>query len=294
MQKNIKIFISNLILIVLFTGLFELGLYLNYRKNHPEIIYKIQEVNYKDVLKYYRLQPEIGLNYTKQPLILAGCSYAYGQELETNQTFGYKLSHLTQRPVYNFSLPGKGLQHNLYFVQNKMYNNTIQNPEYYIYVFMNDQIRRLYTTVCMHDFTAYPEYVLDKNGELTLKREKYPFYKQFYVYYFFNNLYYAYFGSQNYEKHSKLVREYFREMNKSIKRDFPNIKFVILFYGDYKKYYGLSLDELQEEGIELVHTQDLSEVNIFAKEYHISENDFHPNEKAWDTLTPAFAKKLNL
>ena len=83
-------------------------------------------------------------------------------------------------------------------------------------------------------------------------------------------------------------------MNKSLRKIYPNTKFVILFYGDYDKYYNLSLEDLEKEDFLFLHTQDLSNINIFDAEYHLSEKDFHPTEKVWDILTPELAKKLNL
>ena len=83
-------------------------------------------------------------------------------------------------------------------------------------------------------------------------------------------------------------------MNKSLKKIYPEIKFVVLFYGDYDKYYHLSLEDLEKEDFLFIHTQDLSNINIFDAEYHLSENDFHPSEKLWDVLTLEFAKTLDL
>lgn len=294
MNKNIKIILFNIFIFLILLGLFEVGLFLNYNHHHPEIRYEIKEVKYSNVLDYYKLQPVQGKDYTKRPIILAGCSFAYGQGLTEEQTFGYKLANLTKRPVYNISLPGKGLQHNLYFSQNNMFDKSIKNPEYFVYVIMSDQIRRLYTTVCLHDYTGYPQYILNKDNKLELKKDIYPFYKQFYVYYFFNNLYYSFIGYKNYNQHSKLVTAYFKEMEKAVKAVYPNIKFVILFYGDYDKYYHLNLSELEKENITMIHTQDLSPENIFSIEYHQTETDFHPNENAWNLLTPLFVKELNL
>ena len=170
----------------------------------------------------------------------------------------------------------------------------INNPEYFIYIVMSDQIRRLYSPVCLHDFTGYPEYKLNKNNNLELKKDTYPLYKQLYTYYFFNNLYYSYIGYKNLDQHSTLVRAYFREMKKSLKEQYPQIKFIVLFYGDYDKYFNLDLDELEKEDFIFIHTQDISEINVFAEGYHLAPNDFHPNAKAWEILTPAFVNKLKL
>ena len=159
---------------------------------------------------------------------------------------------------------------------------------------MSDQIRRLYTPVCLHDFTGFPEYSLNRENKLELKNDTYPFYKQFYVYYFFNNLYYTYFGYKNLEQHSKLVKAYLREMKKSIEEQYPEIKFVVFFYRDNDKYFNLNLNDLEKEDFIFIHIQDLSKIDLFTEEYHLAPNDFHPSGKAWDVLTPALANKLKL
>lgn len=294
MNKCIKIILCNLFIIAILLGLLEFGLFFNYKRIHPEIKYEIREMKYDNVVGYYNFRPVQGKGYKKRPIILAGCSFAYGMGLKEEETLGYKISEITKRPVYNIAMVGKGLQHNLYVLQNKLYDKEINNPEYFIYVIMSDQIRRLYSTVCLSDFIGYPEYVLDKNNNLTLKSNVYPLYKQFYVYYFFKNLYYSYIGYKNYPQHSKLVNAYFKEMKKAINKEFPNTKFVILFYGDYKKYFGLDLTELEKEDIIMIHTQDLSPVNIFDKEYRQSETDYHPNETIWNIITPLLTKQLNI
>lgn len=294
MNKCIKIILCNLFIIAILLGLLEFGLYFNYKRIHPEIKYEIREMKYDNAVGYYNFRPVQGKGYKKPPIILAGCSFAYGMGLKENETLGYKLAEITKRPVYNIAMQGKGLQHNLYMLQNKLYDKSINNPEYFIYVIMSDQIRRLYSPVCLHDFIGYPEYIFDKNNNLILKNNIYPIYKQFYVYYFFKNLYYSYIGYKNYSEHSKWVNAYFKEMKKEINKEFPNTKFVILFYGDYKKYYGLDLTELEKENIIMLHTQDLSPVNIYDREYRQSETDYHPNEKIWDILTPLLAKELNI
>ena len=294
MKKIFNIILCNILVGLLILSILEIGLFLNYKKNHPEIIYEIKEVKYNNVLEYYNPRPFQGTKYKKQPLIIGGCSFAFGQGLKNEETFDYRLSHITKRPVYNIALPGKGLQHNLYYVQNMLKDKNIQNPEYFIYVIMSDQIRRLYTPVCLHDFTGFPEYKLNKKNKLELKNDTYPFYKQLYVYYFFNNLYYSYVGYKNLEQHSKLVKEYLRERKEAIKEQYPKIKFVVLFYGDYDKYFNLSLDELEKEDFIFIHTQDISEINVFAEGYHLAPNDFHPSAKTWEILTPAFANELKL
>lgn len=47
----------------------------------------------------------------KKPVVIFGCSFAYGEYLKDNQTFGYKLSKQTGRTVYNFAYSGWGPAH---------------------------------------------------------------------------------------------------------------------------------------------------------------------------------------
>ena len=291
MKKIFYILIINLVLIFIFLGCLELYLYNSHKKHYPDVSYKIKKVHYNNILSLYRLSPVEGEFYTKRPILLLGCSYAYGQGLNRNQTLGFKLSNMTKRPVYNYSLPGKGLQNTLFLLENKMLDKNIKNPEYIIYVFMSDQIRRLYSTVCFHDYSGFPLYKLGKDGLMHLKKDYYPMYKQFYTYYFFNNMYYFYKYSYNLKHHSKLISAYFNSINNEIKNSGINV--VDVMYNDRKDNFGLDLSSL-DNSIQIVHTNDLTDVILSDIDYHISEKDFHPSEKAWDIIVPELIKKLKL
>ncbi len=294
MKKILGIVLANIILFGVSLIILEFYLYSNHKKNYPEISYEIKKFPYKDILSIYKLRPVSGGEYTSRPIILTGCSYAYGQGLDDTQTAGYKLSEITKRTVYNYSLPGKGLQNTLFMLQNKMFDKNINNPEYIIYIFMKDQIRRMYSTVCLHDFSGFPLYKVNKDGSVNLKQSYYPVYKQFYTYYFFNNIFYIYFYSHFMTHHSKMVAAYFKAINNEIKKQYPNTKFAILMYDDNSNNYGLDLSSLENEGISIIHTNDLSDVILSSDEYHIAKNDFHPNEKAWEALLPKLIEKLSL
>lgn len=45
-------------------------------------------------------------NSKKKPIVVMGCSYAFGQGLKEKQTFYYKLSKKAKRPVINWSIGG--------------------------------------------------------------------------------------------------------------------------------------------------------------------------------------------
>ena len=46
---------------------------------------------------------DFGAEYTKNPVLVFGCSYSYGHGLKREQTFPYLLSEYTKRPVLNLS-----------------------------------------------------------------------------------------------------------------------------------------------------------------------------------------------
>ena len=69
---------------------------------------------------------------------------------------------------------------------------------------------------------------------------------------------------------------------------------MVLFYRVKNKYFNPNIEELEKEDFIFIHTQDISEINLFEEEYNIAPNDFHQSGKAWDVLTPAFARELKL
>ena len=88
--------------------------------------------------------------------------------------------------------------------------------------------------------------------------------------------------------------DHFLAMNKIIKENNPETKFVIFLYDWYGVDINSIINELQKNGILVIRNQDISKINFYInKEYKI-EGDSHPNEKAWDTIVPLFAKELKL
>ncbi len=292
-MKIIKIIFINILFLILLLGIFELILFFYYSNKEPNEKYHIGKIPYINLLTPDRFRPPVGVNYNKRPIIILGCSFAFGQYLNENQTLGYKLANYSHRPVYNYAVCGKGIQNALFILQNKLYDTSIKDPEFIIYVMMSDHIRRLYTNVCMGDFVGYPDYRIDKNGNIKLYRDYFPVYRQFYTFYYFNNLFYKYILRKNYKRHNLYINAYFEEMNKEIKKQFPNIKFVILIYGD-KNNFGLDLSKLEKDGFIILQTDEISGVNLLQRKYQLSETDTHPTEEAWDIIIPALVNRLCL
>lgn len=291
-MKIIKIILINLLVLFFLFVVFEYFLFLDNKKKSPNDEYHIGKIPYINLLRPERFRPVSGLSFSKRPVIILGCSFAYGKFLNDDETLSYKLARYTQRPVYNYAVEGKAFQNALYILENKIYDTNIKNPEYVIYVMMSDHIRRLYTNVCMADFVGYPLYVFDKNGKLYMKKPYYPVYRQFYTFYFINNWIFKKFLEKDYNRHSKYVNAYFKAMNEEIKKQYPDTKFVILMYGNNN--FGLNLSELEKSGFIIINTQDITGVNLLSREYQQSDTDKHPVAKAWDIVVPALADRLKL
>ena len=86
-----------------------------------------------------------GLEYkNKEPIVLFGCSYAYGQFLEYNQTFSYKLAHILKRPVYNRAIPGRGISFMYWQSINNDFYSAVPPSDTVLYIIFHDHYRRLF------------------------------------------------------------------------------------------------------------------------------------------------------
>ena len=52
--------------------------------------------------------------------------------------------------------------------------------------------------------------------------------------------------------------------------------------------------ELEQNGIKIIDINKLSDKNFKSKEYQISDEDHHPNGRAWEELTPLIVNNLGL
>ena len=144
----------------------------------------------------------------------------------------------------------------------------------------------------MGDYVGQPMYKLDNNAIKHLK-DSYPVYRQFYTFYYINNLIYNKYLSNDFKRHNAYINAYFNEMKNEIQKQYPDIKFVILIYGDNFNY-GLDFSELEKEGFIIVNTQDLTGENLLQRKYNLSETDTHPTAQVWDIVSKAIVKEFNL
>ncbi len=290
------IFVNLIILILLLCGV-EGFLFFKDRKilssNAP---YSLKKEDFSmDSLKREMRKP-VGLNYKKLPVIIYGCSFAYGLNLSPENTFGSILSEYTKRPVYNFAVTGKGMQHALFLLQND--KKITPDPEYVFYVFITDHVRRMYINCNVLDSYKYLTYRND-NGKLVQNDNNWDLCERFFITKKLKNASFfvlkKVFDKQMYE----LTKLYFLEMQNAVKKQYPSAKFVVLTYqlSNYRYITKERIKDLNKSGIEVISLNDLCEGELIKPKYKIpKEQDYfqHPNKEAWEKTVKEITKKLNL
>lgn len=228
----------------------------------------------------------------KAPIYIFGCSFAYGDKLKDNETFGTKLAELTNRPVYNFAYPGFSVQHMIYQLDNMDFSE-YPTPKTIIYVYISDHIRRMLT-----DFNQpvqnvqYPRYEL-KNGELKLKNRIHFSYVNFYclrkILCYFQKINAE--NKENEAKNFELLEKHFLLANSKIKSKFPNAEFIILLYNPTEQEFFRDKKALEDANIKVITTADLSPINLSGEDFKLP--DSHPSPKVWEFLTPKFVEKMS-
>ena len=248
------------------------------------------------------------------PIVLLGCSYAYGHGLKTEETFSYKLSKITQRPVYNFSGCGiSGMESfgslKVFISENEANREIIKNAEFVIYLYMHDHINRYLELSFLYN--SYKEIFPPKNKfEETLI--SIPLIRLICAVNKIRQI--SAGGCKNIKYINKFINkseQYLKRIigiiNDEIHQYSPKAKFIIILYdekisedtGNLKIMYDSEIlnsriwQELKDENnIEIIHTKDITGF-VFDKDYKLKEDisEWHPNEKVWDIFTPKFAKK---
>ncbi|MCR5261674.1 MAG: hypothetical protein K6C94_07535 [Candidatus Gastranaerophilales bacterium] len=222
----------------------------------------------------------------KTPVILFGCSYSYGNSLELEETFGYQLSKLTNRTVYNYSVSGGSPKETLYLLRYYKDLNKISNPEYVIYTYIGDHVSRITRFGWTDNYIEMPVFVKKPDQTLEYQNKKNYLHK-LRTFMYLNMVY----SDAIIYKNIDLLNIYFTEIQKEITKKYPKTKFVIFVYDDK----GLEdWNTLEQKNIEVIHLKDLSSENFNDVKYRVADDDPHPNAKAWNLIVPALAKRLKL
>ncbi len=314
MKRFFSILLINLLFLFSVFSIFEYLSYKRYEKifkenfnTRNETQKKIMGSNdaypYKTDIKlfdFYTYQKEfrkpLGENLKKKSIVIFGCSFAYGDGLTEKQTLSYKLYKKTKRPVYNKAFNGWSAQHMLYQLRMKDFYAQTGHPEYFIYVYMSDHIRRLYLPQWY--FTSYETYLRYKLKNDDLEEIK-PFLYQYWGLYsvrYLQEMYekYVTLNPINEERNLNLLEKTIKESNSIMKKQYPGSKFIILVYKNRNQITEKETriwSELEKSNIKILYAEDLLGDAYFSRKYTIA--DGHPNEKAWDVIVPKLAKLIN-
>ncbi len=297
MIKFVKIIFVNFFL---FVFLFCLTDYILIVKN----FYNPYFVEYTDS---DRLENTLKFDGNKKSIILAGCSFTYGSGINADENMSYKLQKLTNRKVYNRGIESWGPNANLKDIQTSPFfnNREIIEPEYYIYTFISDHLRRIYIdyweTNPFNNNKIYNLYTI-RNNKLILK-EKVNLLNYIQNTYLIRRLNRAVFDITPDNNKFDRLKLYLYEIKKELEKRYPNIKMVIIvYYPELDTKYTHEIlpfrterwKEFEDDGF-IVIRFDKSEFEFLNENSYISPNDnIHPSGKAWDTLVPIIINKLKL
>ncbi len=244
----------------------------------------------------------VGLEYKSKPILIFGDSFAHGQYLNPNQNFGYKLSQLLKRPVYNRAIPGSGFQH-MYFQVSPTYSDeffkVIPKTDDVIYIMILDHYLRM---LIFSDFSVigdnfHVRYSW-KNNKLVMddyNSKWLNFLKNSYLIKAINLKYLSFtIGCPLFaERYTQKALIYFLETRKSLEQHWNNkIKFTVILYENKPiAYKSLLKQKLLENNFNVIETSELTNEDLDTGIYLMPEN-LHPTEAAWDLLTPKIAERL--
>lgn len=169
----------------------------------------------------------------------------------------------------------------------------IKNPEYIVYTFMNDHVRRLYVDCLLGiPCVLFYKYKDNNKNELVQKNHFDLFYWHSYSMRKLNSYLYSKNMFVSFEDKEQFLLVHFLEANRKIKEIYPNTKFIIFVYDGDNQILPL-VDNLKDVGIDVVFLSDLTSVDIKEEKY-VMDDLGHPSPLAWDLIVPLFAKRLNL
>jgi len=249
----------------------------------------------------FKFRRPVGINYKKKPIIVFGCSFAWGVRLNEHQTFYYKLSELTKRPVYNRAVSGWSVQHMLYQLKRKDFYEAVPAPEYIVYVYISNHISRMfkyyYINLCAIDDYNYMKYN-NFFGRLILEhRLQHIPYSRLLDHIILK--YIALRNENNPKKAFTMLEKHLIECRKAVEKHWgEQTKFIMLYYDSKDAFNnhpevlnGENIKKLLNDGIIVIKASELTGREL-GRTYHLEEYDEHPNEAAWNLITPAFADAL--
>lgn len=241
----------------------------------------------------------------KLPIVILGCSYAFGSTLNDNETFSSQLSEYTGRTVYNLGLPCMGTASALYLLENPSIKEQIPEAQYFIYLFIYDHLRRNYLNMPNNVYNYFgAHYFLDKNCDLHFKHlnKIQMFLHSFYTYRIIENAFCIY---KMKKEDFSLFKALLKQIKSEINQKYPKSEFVMLVYDDYLENDealggGIFDDDknltqiCNELGIKIIYTKQMKCGKSILERKYVSFDGWHPTKEAWTKIVPELSEQLGL
>ncbi len=266
------------------------------------------------------LRPVEYRDITKRPIILFGCSFAYGHDLDKNETFSYKLADYSNRTVINRARQGEGPAFMYYQLSNKNIiksikdlispphthlNNINKDVEYVIYVNITGHpIRNFEYRYNFSDNIFRIKYKI-KDNQFIENKVLFPFLHSFHT----SQLIEKCIENYYYKNPEFIDSVYEKTMIESINlafKEFPNSKFVILLIPDgkddaknYEEFKTLNykridyiMKKVNSDNLIVIDVQKYISLKDSVKYW--LPNDNHPSAQAWEEIVPIIIKNLHI
>lgn len=261
----------------------------------------VYDVFYSIDNNWKRITPDYDSSRSKYALFF-GCSIAFGEGLNDNETFPYYFQELTnEHNSYNFAYPGYGANQMLARMEYQNLTEQVKEKDgVAFYVFFMGHVPRVIGS--MDTYVGWtsgsPYYYLDngklkrnkmfKNGRYWISKFYELVYQTSIVNYFKIN-----FPKTFQPKHYELTAEIIQASKEKYKEQFGNDNFYVILYSAYK-IVPEEDDELFKQlltvrGIKFI---DLDSFIDYSEEYTLG-GDPHPNAKTNKLLVEELIKRLN-
>lgn len=325
--EHIKKFIISIFIAVLVFFLFDFLFYLIYHTSYyytivkPDKNYNISCAHFlkNEIADYsiiynkfdinnYIFRPIQNKDSKEQPIIIFGCSYAFGYNFDNKETLSYILSKYSNRPIINRAICGWGIQHMIWQLQNVNFSKIMNNigegkniqPKYVLYVLMEDSSHfgRMISTSA-DNFNEYNLIYYSKNGKLYQKEPPFKIYLKSdfleFVSYKYKISKVIHDFNNNDKKLFDLFILHFRTANNLIKEKFgKDTKLIVITFENIKRE--LWQKELEKEGIDVVDIGETLKINSLHDDklgFFYPPQSPHPTAKLWEELLPKLKEKYS-
>ena len=301
MRNNLlKILLINIVLVIVVFFITDDMVYRNSisnieRKTPKKYSFAKPKIYELDLNKYGRNDFKGKINNNKNPIVLFGGSFAYGQNLKYEQTFSYKLSDILSILLINRAIMAGGFQHMYYQSTKSKFYKIIPDANSVIYIMIDDHLKRMLVYTFNVNFVNFYLHYSEKKGKLTMDNYKNPylnFFKSLYIVKLINHKYVENYikNEKNADEITDLVILYFIKTRENLEKHFGHkIDFNVVIYG-YVKYEDILKEKLKKNGFNVIDIKEFK--NGAENQKKMAQKDGHPSEEAWNYFTPLIAEKL--